>query len=111
MVHSATVCDLAIALAYTMLREKDPLAAAAAAIRSYHRHTPLDRTRAAGAVSVDLSRLAASVCYAAHNRARNPQDAYQVVTEAAAWDLLDTFERHAPDAATRGDPGRLRVTM
>jgi hypothetical protein len=33
-----------------------------------------------------------SVCYSAHNRARNPDDPYQVVSEAAAWDLLDRLE-------------------
>jgi hypothetical protein len=35
------------------------------------------------------TRLAMSVCYSAHNRARNPGDPYQVVSEAAAWDLLE----------------------
>jgi hypothetical protein len=39
-----------------------------------------------------LSRLAMSVCYSAHNRARNPGDPYQVVSEAGAWDLLDKLE-------------------
>jgi Ser/Thr protein kinase RdoA (MazF antagonist) len=99
LVHSATVCDLAIVLAYTMLHEKDPLGAAAAAIRSYHRYNPLTEHEQRVLYPLILSRLAASVCYAAHNRARNPQDAYQVVTEAAAWELLDTLERQAPDAA------------
>ena len=33
-----------------------------------------------------------SVCYSAHNRARNPDDAYQVVSEAAAWDLLGKLD-------------------
>ena len=41
MVHSAIVCDLAVALAYAMLGERDPLAAAGAVIRGYHRHNPL----------------------------------------------------------------------
>jgi len=99
LVHSATVCDLAIALAYTMLHEKDPLGAAAAAIRSYHRYNPLTEHEQRALYPLMLSRLAASVCYAAHNRARNPEDAYQVVTEAAAWELLDALERYAPDAA------------
>jgi hypothetical protein len=33
-----------------------------------------------------------SVCYSAHNRARNPTDPYQVVSEAAAWDLLEKLD-------------------
>jgi hypothetical protein len=40
-----------------------------------------------------------SVCYSAHNRARNPNDSYQVVTEAAAWDLLDRLECWSPKDA------------
>ena len=82
-----------------MLHEKDPLGAAAAAIRAYHRYDPLSEHEQRVLYPLMLSRLAASVCYAAHNRARNPQDAYQVVSEAAAWELLDCLERHAPDAA------------
>ena len=39
-----------------------------------------------------LSRLAMSVCYSAHNRARNPTDPYQVVSEAAAWELLERLD-------------------
>jgi Ser/Thr protein kinase RdoA (MazF antagonist) len=41
MVHTAIVCELAVALAYAMLGERDPLAAAGAVIRGYHRHNPL----------------------------------------------------------------------
>ena len=48
-----------------------------------------------------MSRLSMSVCYSAHNRARNPNDPYQVVSEAAAWDLLDKLELwSAQDALT-----------
>jgi hypothetical protein len=92
MVHSATVCDLAVALAYAMLDEQQPLAAAAQVIGAYHRYHPLSAAEQQVLFPLILSRLAMSVCYAAHNRARNPEDAYQVVTEAAAWKLLDKLE-------------------
>jgi Ser/Thr protein kinase RdoA (MazF antagonist) len=99
LVHSATVCDLAIALAYAMLHEKEPLAAAAAVIRAYHRHNPLTDHEQRVLYPLILARLASSACYAAHNRARNPDDPYQVVTEAAAWELLDVLERYPHHAA------------
>jgi Ser/Thr protein kinase RdoA (MazF antagonist) len=99
LVHSAAVCDLAIALAYAMLHEKEPLGAAAAVIHAYHRHSPLTELEQRVLYPLILARLSASVCYAAHNRARNPDDAYQVVTEAAAWELLDRLEPHSPAAA------------
>src|SRR5450631_2884886 len=92
MVYSATVCDLAIALAYTMLGEKEPLSVAAQVIGTYHRYHPLTDAEQQVLFPLILSRLAMSVCYSAHNRSRNPNDPYQVVTEASAWDLLDKLE-------------------
>jgi len=99
MVHTATVCDLAIALAYTMLNEKDPLAIAAQVIGGYHRCYPLNDAEQRTLFPLVLSRLAMNVCYSAHNRARTPHDPYQVVTEAAAWELMDELERCAPEKA------------
>jgi len=99
LVHSAIVCDPAIALAYALLHQSEPLATAAALMRAYHRHHPLTDHEQRALYPLMLARLASSVCYAAHNRARNPDDAYQVVTEAAAWKLLDVLERYPPAAA------------
>ena len=93
MVYTATVCDLAIALAYAMLGEQEPLAAAEQVIRAYQRRYPLNEVEQEALYFLMLSRLAMSVCYSAHNRLRNPGDPYQVVTEAAAWELLDKLER------------------
>jgi Ser/Thr protein kinase RdoA (MazF antagonist) len=99
MVYSATVCELAIALAYAMLHEREPLGAAAHVVRAYHRHNPLTEPEQRVLFPLILARLAASVCYSAHNRARNPDDSYQVVTEAAAWELLEQLETCSIDAA------------
>jgi Ser/Thr protein kinase RdoA (MazF antagonist) len=101
LVYSATVCELGIALAYAVLHEKDPLAAAAHVVRAYHRHNPLTEPEQRVLFPLILARLAASVCHAAHNRARNPHDPYQVVTEAAAWELLDKLELCSPIEALR----------
>ncbi len=92
MVHAATVCDLAVALAYAMQGEPEPMTAASRVIRAYHRHYPLTEAEQRALFPLVLSRLGMSVCYSAHNRARNPGDAYQVVSEAPAWDLLDKLE-------------------
>jgi Ser/Thr protein kinase RdoA (MazF antagonist) len=92
MVYSATVCDLAVALAYIMLDEEQPLAIAASVIRAYERHYPLQEAERQALFPLVLSRLAMSVCYSAHNRARNPGDPYQVVSETAAWNLLSKLE-------------------
>ncbi len=91
-VYSATVCELAVALAYSMLGEERPLTAAAQVAGAYHRLYPLSGTERNALFPLVLSRLSMSVCYSAHNRARNPDDPYQVVSEAAAWDLLERLE-------------------
>jgi Ser/Thr protein kinase RdoA (MazF antagonist) len=92
MSHSATICDLAIALAYTMLGEDEPLKAASQVICAYQDRYPLNMAEQQALFPLVLSRLAMSVCYSAHNRARNPGDPYQVVSEAAAWILLGKLE-------------------
>jgi Ser/Thr protein kinase RdoA (MazF antagonist) len=92
MVYTATICDLAIALAYTLLEEKEPLTAAAQIIGAYHRRYPLTVAEQRVLFPLLSTRLAMSVCYSAHNRARNPGDPYQVVSETAAWDLLERLE-------------------
>jgi Ser/Thr protein kinase RdoA (MazF antagonist) len=92
MVYSATVCDLAVALAYTMLGEAEPLRVAVQVIRAYQDRYPLHEAEQQALFPLVLSRLAMSVCYSAHNRARNPGDPYQVVSEAAAWELLGKLE-------------------
>lgn len=99
MVHSATVCDLAVALAYAMLHQSDPLAAAASVIRGYDRQRPLAPAEQRVLMPLCQARLAVSLCYAAHNRARSPDDAYQVITEGAARVLLERLERYPSEAA------------
>ena len=110
-VHSATVCELAVALAYTMLGEEQPLTAAAHVAGAYHRLYPLSETERRALFPLVLSRLSMSVCYSAHNRARNPDDPYQVVSEAAAWDLLERLEdcpQHDQDGiSNRAEPGNM----
>ena len=100
MLHTATVCDLAITLAYVMLGEQDPLQVAGQVIGAYQRSYPLTLAEQQALYPLILARLAMSVCYSAHNRARSPDDAYQVVSENSAWDLLNRLaqmpEAHAP---------------
>jgi Ser/Thr protein kinase RdoA (MazF antagonist) len=104
MVHSALVCELAVALAYAMLGEHDPLAAAGVVIRGYHRHNPLTVAEQLALDVLVRARLAASLCYAAHNKIRDPDDPYQVVSEAgvrALFERLDAYPRGAAEETVR----------
>ncbi len=98
MVHSAIVCELAVALAYAMLSEPDPLEAAGAVIRGYHRENPLEPAEQLALYPLVQARLAASLCYSAYNKARDPHDPYQVISEEGVRALLEGLDAHSFEA-------------
>ncbi len=89
MVDTATVCDLAIALAYTMLDEQDPIAAAAEVVAAYHRTRPLSETEIGALFTLAATRLAMSVCYCAWQARRAPGNEYLKISNRPAWALLE----------------------
>jgi 4-aminobutyrate aminotransferase-like enzyme/Ser/Thr protein kinase RdoA (MazF antagonist) len=102
IVHTATVCDLAIAVAYAMLDKPDPLAAAATIARAYHRRNPLRDAEIAAVFPLAMTRLAMSVCYSAFNAQAAAGDEYQQVSAAGAWRMLERMQPvPAADVAER----------
>ncbi|MBZ5728439.1 MAG: aminotransferase class III-fold pyridoxal phosphate-dependent enzyme [Acidobacteriia bacterium] len=89
MVHSATVCDLAVALAYVMLDERQPIAAAAQVVAAYHATRPLTAPEIGALYTLAVGRLCLSVCYSACQARRAPDNAYLNISEAPAWALLE----------------------
>jgi len=92
-VYSATVCDLAIAVAYAMLDKPDPLAAMRTIVEAYDARYPLTAAEKSAVFPLAMTRLAMSVCISAFNAREARDDAYQQVSAAPAWRLL---ERMAP---------------
>ena len=88
MVKTATVCELSIALAYVMLDKPDPLAAAATVIKAYHAVFPLQEAELAVLFDLICMRLCVSVVNSALRKQENPEDAYLVISERPAWQLL-----------------------
>jgi Ser/Thr protein kinase RdoA (MazF antagonist) len=88
MVYSAVVCDLAIALAYALLDQADPLAACVPMIRAYHTRFAMTEHEIAALYPLMTARLCMSLCYAAYNAAVKRGDSYQLVTAGPAWALL-----------------------
>jgi Ser/Thr protein kinase RdoA (MazF antagonist) len=88
MVYSAVVCDLAIALAYALLDQPDPLAASGPIIRAYHGRFALTPPEIDALYPLMTARLCMSLCYAAYNAQVKSGDAYQLVTAGPAWTLL-----------------------
>ncbi|HUH12308.1 MAG TPA: phosphotransferase, partial [Longimicrobiales bacterium] len=89
LVESWIVADLAVAVAYAMLGLRAPLEAARAVTRGYARERPLSEREADVLWPLTLLRLCVSVCMAAHQRPRAPDNAYLSVSEAPAWALLE----------------------
>ena len=89
MVESWTVVDPAIAVAYAMLDEPNPLAVAAAVVAGYHDVFPLEEAELDVLFPLACARLAVSVCVAAHRRRSEPDNAYLVVSERPAWEALE----------------------
>jgi 4-aminobutyrate aminotransferase-like enzyme/Ser/Thr protein kinase RdoA (MazF antagonist) len=89
VVHTATVCDLAIACAYAMTGKNDPLAAAAHVVAGYESDKPLEDVERRLLFPLILARLAMSVVISAARKARAPGEAYYTVHEERAWRVLE----------------------
>jgi 4-aminobutyrate aminotransferase-like enzyme/Ser/Thr protein kinase RdoA (MazF antagonist) len=89
MVWSATVCNLAVALAYAMLDQQDAVAAAAAVTASYREVRPLTGPELDALYPLAAARLAMSVCYCAWQSCEAPQNDYLNISNRPAWALLE----------------------
>ena len=99
MVHSYTVGELAIAVAYAMLHKDDPLAAASHVIRGYHAAYPLTADEMAALFPLACLRLCTSVVMSAYQFSQEPENAYLRVSETPAWQLLKKLADIHPNLA------------
>src|SRR5450432_363367 len=100
MHETITVAEPAIAAAYALLGESQPLAAVSAVLAAYHQMFPLNETEIAAFFPLIGVRLAVSVVNSAHRQSLVPDDSYVTVTEAAAWDALERLTKIHPRFAT-----------
>ena len=89
VVYSATVCNLAVALAYVMLDKPDPIGAAAQVVAAYHEINPLTESEVDALYTLAVTRLCCSVCYAARQTRDVPENEYLNISNAPAWALLE----------------------
>jgi 4-aminobutyrate aminotransferase-like enzyme/Ser/Thr protein kinase RdoA (MazF antagonist) len=109
IVHTYAIADLAIAIAYAVLDAPDPLGAAAAVVRGYHRVRPIEDDEIAALFGLVVLRLCMSAAIAARQRAQRPDDAYLAVSQgpiARTLPRLAAFDRDAVDAALRAARGK-----
>ena len=93
LVHTHTVNELAIALAYAMMHKEDPLEAASHVVRGYHQVFPLTDAELEVLFPLTVARLLISVTCAEINRAEHPENAYLQISDAPAWHLLNKLEK------------------
>jgi 4-aminobutyrate aminotransferase-like enzyme/Ser/Thr protein kinase RdoA (MazF antagonist) len=95
--HSGfTVGEPAVAAAYAILGQENPLPAASALLAAYHKLLPLNEHEIAAFYPLMCARLAVSVINSAHRQALVPGDPYVTVTEGPAWDALNRLAKIHP---------------
>jgi len=99
MVHSYTVGELAIACAYALMGQPDPLDAATHIVAGYHHAYPLTENELEVLYPLICLRLAVSVTNSAYQRVVEANNPYLVVSEDAAWALLDKLADISPNVA------------
>jgi 4-aminobutyrate aminotransferase-like enzyme/Ser/Thr protein kinase RdoA (MazF antagonist) len=99
MVHTYTVCELAIAAAYAMLGKNDPLSAAAQVVAGYHAAFPLSEAELEVLYPLICSRLCISVVNSAYQQKVEPGNAYLTISEKPAWTLLEQLVNIHPRLA------------
>jgi Ser/Thr protein kinase RdoA (MazF antagonist) len=91
-----TVSELAIALAYLLLDEPDPLAAGAKIVGAYHDVRPLVPAEIEVLFPLICGRLALSVVTSAERRLLDPGRVAWFVTEERAWRALERYRAIDP---------------
>lgn len=86
--YNPAVCDLAICLAYQMMDQTDPRAAAAPVIAGYESVRPLASGERRVLLPLVCARLAVTISVAGERRRIDPDNANWFVSENAAWRLL-----------------------
>ncbi len=89
MHYGLIASEAAIAAAYAILGEKEPLHAASAVIAGYHRVFPFEEAEISILYTLIAMRLAVSVTNSAHRKSLVPGDPYVTISEAPAWEALE----------------------
>ena len=94
-----TVGEAAVGATYAILGRKDKLAAAALVVRGYHQERPLAPSEIGVMFPLILARLAVSVTNSAIRKEVRPDDPYVTISEAPAWEALESLLKIPPALA------------
>ena len=93
MIRGWLVAELAIACAYAVLDDPEPLAAAADVTAGYHQNLPLLSEEAGVLFTLIGLRMCQSVLLALHHQRLDPDNVYLSVSMEASWRLLNELTR------------------
>jgi 4-aminobutyrate aminotransferase-like enzyme/Ser/Thr protein kinase RdoA (MazF antagonist) len=99
VLHTVTVAEVAVAAAYALLDERDPLSTAARVVAGYHAAFPLRAEEIELLFPLIGTRLAVSVVNSACRAGVEPDDPYLSVSERPAWDALERLAAVHPRLA------------
>ncbi len=99
MAYGPTIAELAVALAYVMMRKEASLDAAAAVIQSYHEQFALTEMETSLLYALVAARLCLSVCISWYQQRQEPDNHYLSISERAAWELLTRWRGIHPQFA------------
>ena len=88
MVHSYTVADLAVAIAYVVLNKPNPIRATQQVVAGYHEEYPLNEDEIQALYGLVLMRLCMSVCLAAYQSRQRPDNEYLEISQRSITDSL-----------------------
>ncbi|WP_132073287.1 aminotransferase class III-fold pyridoxal phosphate-dependent enzyme [Sinorhizobium americanum] len=98
--YAPLIADVAIAAAYAGLDHSDPIGAAAAIARGFHREYPLLEEETDLLFDLIAMRLVTSVTMSASRRAQVGDNPYLAISERPAWTLLRKLDAMNPRFAT-----------
>ncbi|PCE63985.1 aminotransferase class III-fold pyridoxal phosphate-dependent enzyme [Sediminicola luteus] len=90
-VYTAQINDLAVTLAYALMDKPDPLEAARAVIKGYHKSFPLEPKELELLHVLVAARLVISVTKSALNKQLEPDNSYHQISERPAWEVLEKW--------------------
>jgi Ser/Thr protein kinase RdoA (MazF antagonist) len=93
MIRTPLICEPAIAMAYAMMRDPEPIDRGVALVRGFNSVLNLDVEEISMLLTLVKLRLATSVTNAAIETKHHPDNKYLSVSEAPAWQLLGALSQ------------------
>ncbi len=99
VIHTQTINDLAILLAYAIMDVPDPLDVTLDVLKGYHEHYRFSEDELNCLYTLVAMRLIVSITKATIHKADDSSSAYQVSSEKPAWEALKKWNQVSPEFA------------